>query len=149
MLDERVGSKLMRRHVAMRFALVLIFLLGIPVAGQFPQFPPTRGDRNGQQYPDGSSPADRGPNSPEQRRLKLLNAERQKSLVSDADRLLKLAKELNDEVGATDTGTMTNGQLRKVEEIGKLAKSVKDKMSYSVGGFPNVNQPLTIPPSIQ
>ena len=79
----------------------------------------------------------------------MLNADRQKSLVSDAEKLLKLAKELNNEVNQNDTGAMSGEQLHKVEEIGKLAKNVKDKMSYSVGGLPGVSAPLTIQPGIQ
>jgi hypothetical protein len=150
-VQKHLGVKIMRRRIAMRSALGLALLLGIPVAGQspFPQFPSSRGDRNGQVYPDGNPPADQGPNSPEKRRMKLLNAERQKSLVTDADKLLKLARELNEEVAQTESGSMSGGQLHKVEEIGKLAKSVKEKMSYSVGGFPNVSSPLTIQPGIQ
>lgn len=77
------------------------------------------------------------------KRLRLLNAQRQKSMVSDADKLLKLAKELNDEVASGDSATLTDAQLRKVAEIAKLAKSVKEKMRYSVGGFPSVS-PLPI-----
>jgi hypothetical protein len=136
--------------MAVRPAFGLALLLGLPVVGQspFPQFPSTNSGRNGQQYPDGSGQMDQGPNSPEQKRIKLLNTERQRSLVSDSEKLLKLARELNDEVAQSESETMSSQQLHKVEEIGKLAKSVKDKMSYSVGGFPNVNGPLTIQPGI-
>jgi len=150
-VQKHVGVAIMRRRIGVRSALGLALVLGIPVAGQspFPQFPSSRGDRTGQVSPDGNAPVDQGPNSPEKRRMKLLNAERQKSLVTDADKLLKLARELNEEVAQTESGTMSGGQLHKVEEIGKLAKSVKEKMSYSVGGFPNVNSPLTIQPGIQ
>ena len=79
----------------------------------------------------------------------MLNAERQKSLISDADKLLKLAKELNDEVAGSDSSSMSDEELRKVAEIGKLAKSVKEKMSYSMGGYPGLNTPLTTTPGVQ
>ena len=136
------------RRLAVRWALGLALLLGIPVAGQSPYPPTASNGRLGQQYPDSGSPFGQDSNSPEQRRIRMLNAERQKALISDAEKLLKLAKELNDEV-AGDSGPMSDEELRKVAEIGKLAKSVKEKMSYSVGGYPGLNTPLTTPPGVQ
>lgn len=133
-------------RLALRSVLGLTLLLGIPIAGQspFPQFPSNASGRYGQ-HSDSNGPFGQDPNSPEQKRIRALNAERQKSLVSDTEKLLKLAKELNDEMAQNNSGTMKGDQLHKVEEIGKLAKSVKEKMSFSVGGFP----PLTIQPPIQ
>jgi hypothetical protein len=140
-----------RRRLAVRWAVGLGLLLGIPLAGQspFPQVPSGDGGKFGQRYPDSNGALGQDPNSPEQRRMRMLNAERQKAMVSDAEKLLKLAKELNDKVGAADPGPMSDDELRKVAEIGKLAKSVKEKMSFSVGGYPNLNAPLTIPPGVQ
>ena len=142
-MDGRLAPGVRRQTV--RWALGLALVLGIPVAGQSPYPPSTR---LGQQYPDSGSPFGQDSNSPEQKRIRMLNAERQKALVSDAEKLLKLAKELNDEV-AGDSGPMSDEELRKVGEIGKLAKSVKEKMSYSVGGYPSLNTPLTTPPGVQ
>ncbi len=140
-----------RGRLGVRWAVGLALLLGIPLAGQspFPQGPTGDGGKFGQRYPDSNGPLGQDPNSPEQRRMRMLNAERQKALVSDAEKLLKLAKELNDKVGTDDSGPMSDNELRKVAEIGKLAKSVKEKMSFSVGGYPNLNAPLTIPPGVQ
>jgi hypothetical protein len=56
--------------------------------------------------------------------LRALNDARQKSMVADAARLLKLAG-----------GTLTPAELRKVAEIEKLAHNVKEKMSYPVTGM--------------
>ena len=125
----------------------LTLALGIPVAGQSPfqQFPSANSGQYGQHNPDVDSPFGKDPNSPEQKRIRALNAERQKALVSDAEKLLKLAKELNDELAQSTSGPMNAAQLHKVEEIGKLAKSVKEKMSFTAGGFPS----LTIQPPIQ
>jgi hypothetical protein len=125
-----------------------LLLLGNPLAGQSP-FPagPSTGGRLGQQFPDSSGPYEQ--NSPEQRRLQAINAQRQKALVSDTEKLLKLAKELNDEVASVDSSGMSDDQLRKVTEIAKLAKSVKEKMSYSAGGYPGLPTPLTTAPPIQ
>ena len=129
------------RHLSVVFTLAL--LLGIPVAGQspFPQFP-TSG--NGKYTPhsadNSTSLGDSG--SPDQKRLLSLNALRQKLLVSDTEKLVRLAKELNDEMAGADAATMTDAQLRKVAEIGKLAKSVREKMSYSTGAYPTPANPL-------
>lgn len=148
------GSRGIRRPVArvlgLRTVLGLVLLLGIPLAGQAPyqQSPSTSNGRVGQGFPDQSG-AGQDANSPDRRRVQMLNAERQKALVSDTQKLLKLAKELNDEVAASNSDAMSDEQLRKVVEIGKLAKSVKDKMSFSAGGYPGFGTPLTVQPPIQ
>jgi hypothetical protein len=67
-----------------------------------------------------------------EKRLSMMNAERQKTLVDDTNKLLALAKELNGEIAQSNTGELTPEQLRKVAEIEKLAHSVRDKMSLSV-----------------
>jgi hypothetical protein len=152
-VDERSqwrGLTTRRQWIAARCGFGLALLLGISVAGPMPyaQFP-SNDSRNNQRLPDVSGQYGQDSNSPDKKRIQMLNAERQKSLVSDADKLLKLAKELNDEVAENDSAALSSEQLRKVEEIGKLAKSVKSKMSFTVGGYPTLNGPLTIPPGIQ
>ncbi len=79
-----------------------------------------------------------------EKRLRALNTERQKLMVADAGKLLKLAKELNDEVAASNTGSLTPEQLHKIAEIEKLARSVKERMTAG-----NVqSQPALTAPSI-
>jgi hypothetical protein len=56
------------------------------------------------------------------------NVERQKRLESDTQRLLTLANELKTEVASSGTETMTPVMLRQMDEIEKLARSVKDRM---------------------
>ena len=70
----------------------------------------------------------------EQKRLRLLNAERQKALVSDADKLLKLVSQLNADINAGSPASLTPAQLRTLGEIQKLAHSVKSKMGTSALG---------------
>jgi hypothetical protein len=75
------------------------------------------------------------------RRMKMLNNERHRALISDCDKLLKLATELNDEIARSNSGALTPEQLRKVAEIEKLAHGVREKMtmtivSPSAGYFP-------------
>jgi hypothetical protein len=56
------------------------------------------------------------------------NIDRQKHLENDTKRLLILAKELKTEIASSGSETMTPEMLRKMDEIEKLARSVKDKM---------------------
>jgi hypothetical protein len=76
-----------------------------------------------------------------QERLRLLNAERHKSMVSDSDKLLKLARQLDAEIASNSTDELTPEELHKVGEIEKLARSVKAKMAQSFGGGPEVRPP--------
>ncbi len=68
-----------------------------------------------------------------QRRMRALNIQRQKQMVSDTDKLLKLAKELNDEVAAQNASTLTLDELHKVAEIEKLAHNVRQRMTEGAG----------------
>ena len=82
-----------------------------------------------------------------ERRYRALNAERQKLMVADTNKLLKLAKELNDEVAGSNNGAFTGDQLRKIAEIEKLARNVKERMSTGVGESPSlVNSPTLLYP---
>ena len=85
---------------------------------------------------------DVGDNDPVEaaRRLRALNEMRQKSMVSDTDKLLKLANELNTEIASANSETLTPDQLHKLAMIEKLARSVKEKMSTPVGGLPVYQQ---------
>lgn len=85
------------------------------------------------------------------RRIRELNVERQKEMISDTEKLLKLTAELNAEVAQNHSATFTPDQLRTLTKIEKLAKSVKEKMSNPVQGtifqdnFPPPMSPPTIP----
>ena len=72
------------------------------------------------------------------RRIRVLNMQRQKQIVSDSDKLLKIARELNDEVAAQNSSTLTPDELHKVAEIEKLARDVRQRMTEGAG------QPQTI-----
>lgn len=77
------------------------------------------------------------------RRMKMLNNERRKSLLSDSDKLLKLATELNNEVAQTNSGSLTPDQLRKLADIEKLAHGVRDKMVMTIEPPSAVYFPVT------
>ena len=66
----------------------------------------------------------------QQKRLRELNAARQKALVSDTEKLLKLARELKDEIGGASSDQLTATEVNKLAEIEKLARGIKSKMSY-------------------
>ncbi len=68
----------------------------------------------------------------QERRLQMLNNERRKAMVSDTDKLLKLATELNNEIGHSNSGALTPAQMRKVAEIEKLARGVREKMTMTL-----------------
>jgi hypothetical protein len=79
----------------------------------------------------------------EEKRLRALNTARQKSIVSDTNKLLKLAGELDAEIGHANGDSLTPEQLRKVAEIEKLAHSVKEKMSTPVTGNQDFKAPFS------
>jgi hypothetical protein len=144
-------ARMLLRPRALRLALWMALMLALPAvgrpqqggSGQFPAAPP-----HGFPQPDNSpfSPAD-GSNPVEaEKRQRLINDERQKSLVADTNRLLALATELRKQIAKSNTGELTPEQLRKVAEIEKLAHSVKDKMSMSLRGPTlNLDSPVFLP----
>jgi len=127
-----------------RLALWIALLLVLPGGAQSGLQTPRAAGSIGQQI--GVGPGDNSDNDPveQEKRLKALNAERQKSLIADTNKLLKLARELNDELNGAHPDALNPDQLRKVAEIEKLAHSVKEKMSLSVKGIP-VFEPLPSP----
>jgi len=67
----------------------------------------------------------------ERDQAKLRNADRQKQLEADTQKLLALANELKAEVEKSNKDTLSLDVVRKADEIEKLAKSVRDKMRGS------------------
>ncbi|MGO9336354.1 MAG: hypothetical protein ACLPY1_02490 [Terracidiphilus sp.] len=89
-----------------------------------------------------SDPLPGVPHTDNERLLRALNADRQKSLVSDTNKLLRLVNELNAEIARSNTGSLTSVQLHKLAEIEKLAHNVKYKMSTSVRSTPAFQPPF-------
>lgn len=87
------------------------------------------------------SPEDADPAMVE-RRIRALNNERQKEIVADTDKLLKLARELNEEVAKTNADSLTADELHKIADIEKLARNVRQKMTEGFG------QPQTTMPPV-
>jgi hypothetical protein len=134
------NSKQCRAAIAL---LLLASALTVSPAGQI-DAPPrwTPGSRGISVFDDAPDPV-RGFS---ERRLRALNAERQKSLVADTQKLLKLARELNTELQNSDGAALTPAQGGKMAEIEKLAHHVKQKMSESVAGVPSTLPALTPSP---
>src|SRR5579859_3730083 len=59
---------------------------------------------------------------------RMQSIERQKRLVSDTDRLLSLTSQLKASIAIFCSETLTPEMLRQMDEIEKLARSVKNKM---------------------
>lgn len=89
----------------------------------------------------GDSPLDADP-SFAAKRLRALNADRQKALVSDTEKLVELARQLDAEIASNPTNELTADELHKVATIEKLAHNVKTKMAQSFGEGPVFRPPL-------
>jgi hypothetical protein len=79
------------------------------------------------------------------RRIRMLNAERQRSLVADTVKLLKLANELNATMAKEGGPAPTQVELRKVADIERLARNVKEKMKITVTATPTYRNPTLSP----
>lgn len=77
------------------------------------------------------------------RRIRELNAMRQKAMVADADKLLKLAFELN-AIDKDGIGISPADRMKKLAQIEKLAKSVREKMSFSGWALPGPQPQFTV-----
>ncbi|MDE3161676.1 MAG: hypothetical protein KGL64_00325 [Acidobacteriota bacterium] len=71
------------------------------------------------------------------KQLRALNEQRQKQIVADTERLLHLAEELNRDLDGSNN-LPADEEMRKVSQIEKLARSVKDKMREAVTAGPVV-----------
>jgi hypothetical protein len=138
--DETVMKEL--RFAVMRFpsahaarpALCLAAVLALPGGAQ--NIPQPRGPLQqpiGQRVGDSIDGLGNGDYNQQQERLRALNRERQKSLVSDTNKLLKLATELDTEIKSENSGSLTPSEMHKLASIEKLAHNVKDKMTYTIG----------------
>ncbi len=56
------------------------------------------------------------------------NTERQKRLVNDTERLVSLTNQLKAAIASSGAEALTPEMLRQMDEIEKLARSVKNRM---------------------
>lgn len=78
----------------------------------------------------------------EAKRMKALNADRHKQMVSDTEKLVKLARGLDAEIASNPTDALTPAEVQKLQAIEKLARNVKTKMAQSFGGGPEFKPPI-------
>jgi hypothetical protein len=131
-----------RPIAARRIVFTLALLLAVPLAAQISEDPKPP-DLGRPSRHTGTDIAVTGrDNFHNVKLLGRLNAERQKSMVSDADKLLRLAQELNAELARGDGGAPTPQQAHKAAEIEKLARNVREKMSYAAGMSIELNSPF-------
>ncbi|WP_348262003.1 hypothetical protein P8935_19640 [Telmatobacter sp. DSM 110680] len=130
---------------ARRLSIAGMGMAGLALAGAllgWAQYSPTGGGSVAQSIP-GPRPLGVGggiENDPVfgAKRLRAMNADRQKSMVSDTDKLVKLARQLDAEIASNPTDDLTPEELHKVAEIEKLARNVKAKMAQSFDVGPKV-----------
>jgi len=67
-----------------------------------------------------------------EKQIRELRQQRYSQVVANTEELLRLATELNAEVSASKSSTLTSAQLRKLARIEKLAHSVKETMARPV-----------------
>jgi len=91
---------------------------------------------------DRSMPLRDATGTEDQRLVQMRNAARQESMVSNAGKLLRLASELNAEVAAGSGKSLTPAQLRKVQQIEKLARKVRSEMAIAVGDSQDGPMPI-------
>lgn len=137
-MNDRLRLRLPVQH-SFRAALCFAVLLAVPGGAQIG--PQQRQSAPGDPLSDSSGQFDSGDPIAEERRMQALNADRQKSMVADTNKLLKVAGDLDAEIGRTNPEVLSANQLRKIAEIEKLARSIKEKMSTSVRGVPALRQP--------
>jgi len=82
----------------------------------------------------------------EARRISQLNFIRQKQMASEAQKLLVLAQKLNADANAGGTLMSKAERMRMASDIEKLAKSVKDKMTFAIGSPHDISQPYSMWP---
>lgn len=116
-------------------SVAILLALAIPLCTARAQLRTGQDTRLGQQTPQMGIPPSIDSNANfRARRIRQLNIERQKELVSDTDDLLKLTAKLNAEVAKSQSSSLTPDQVRMLAKIEKLAKSVREKMSNPVTG---------------
>jgi HAMP domain-containing protein len=75
----------------------------------------------------------------EARQAKMLNVQRQQAIVTDTEKILQLARELEADAHSARPTMSLAERMHKAEEIEKLAKTVREKMTYAIGAPPPPN----------
>ncbi|MDR3740736.1 MAG: hypothetical protein P4L40_17110 [Terracidiphilus sp.] len=128
------------RLLSMAVPVVALLLGGVLTAAPAGQQTSTRPDLHSGGVLD--TPSEQDPVFAARRR-KALNDARQKKLVEDTNKLLKLAQELDAEVQTGTEERITAAQNARLAQIEKLAREVRDKMAESDADIPWMHAPIT------
>jgi hypothetical protein len=82
--------------------------------------------------PDKNSQIEMQDQKARNKKFQIANAARKKQMEDDAALLLQLATELKTEVDKTGAGTLSPDEMRKADNIEKLARGVKEKMKLTI-----------------
>lgn len=132
------------RAAALGFALVLVAAGSAPAPAQMqrntnntvPQRYPGQGQIATDPFDEPVYTVDPMREQAEAKRLRAMNEQRQKSMVADADRLVKMTADLNAQVNSEQRSQLTPDEERQLAEIQKLAHNIRQKMSASVKQTP-------------
>ena len=83
--------------------------------------------------PDANGVMEMREKAAKKRNFDLANAERKRQMNEDSALLLKLAKELNVEIEKASKETLSVSEIRKIDDIERLAHNVEQKMKLIVG----------------
>lgn len=108
--------------------LAALLLLAPAIRAQQTQAPTSSPQRSVPGLSSSPTPPDNNIAHMAERMARERNSDRQKEIVADTARLLKLAQQLNVDVSKTNKDTLSLNVVREAGEIEKLAKTVKDKM---------------------
>jgi hypothetical protein len=124
-----------RNRSIIRFAIhaTALLLSGMALIAQQAPGPLLDPTQMNTRFPDKTVNIDHQDETQDMRRMRLLNTARQKAMISDAEKLVTLARDLNAGIGADGTPLSDSQRMRMAADIEKLAHSVKEKMSYVVG----------------
>jgi hypothetical protein len=134
------------RYVCSGLGLMLLFTLPAVLRGQMQGHDPTFTSPNSAtvSHEGMSDAAGRVDPVVEARRQQMQRILVRQSLEADSARLLELARELDDEIAKTQPDMLTQAELKRYAEIGKLARKMKSDMkSFQSGGATNL--PLAAP----
>ena len=134
---RKQGPRQMKTSLAWGAFLAVLLALACPAARS--QFSPYPRDTTNRPSSIPEDPGGLGNYDPVMaaRRQAALNADRQKQLVSDTNKLLKLAQELNDDVTTTGTKTFTPEQLHQVVRNRKARAQLFDTRWSMIPGQPS------------
>jgi hypothetical protein len=115
------------------FVLLLSGPAGVPQQQQ-PQNTPRNVPDFLNRLPDVNDQARMRQENQNQPNYESVNAIRRKEMNDDAAKLVKLANDLKDELSKTDRDTLSVSAVKKAEQIEKLAKGLKSKMTVTISG---------------